>query len=481
MTATQAPTPGPLSGDDELIERGLRSIRTYDAVRSLRDALTATTARLTGYDWNADSDAITKQQGDAFAAADRVFFDLEAAVASHPEIDLPECEACNGTGKIEEPARTEGANQHSTCVRSCDECDGCGFAPDERLAPTAPVEASGSELLPCPFCGGEAEIVHLDDGDNVGGSCVCCTKCQASGNVEFGRKENFVENWNRRAALRPQPSGETREGLVYLADDAPVWADGIVTDGERVALAQKAEADYGGTYWATDDGGDGAVEWEPTHFIDMNALLSARPLALEGQQGVQERCQRCGGEVQGWLCQSCPAEFRENDDGHLVFDEDTTPARAEAQDEGAAGERDKRAWIDRWNAIEGAAQDALHTMSELLEAPNLKRMQYALGERRDALASALNLPEAGTAWMRPGHPTPTPAADDDRARIAADSDLVEKLARFLSPMDFQDFRRSSRNQHAANKAKTHYRKLAKRILKFRPIAEALAALKSEGK
>lgn len=121
------------------------SIRTYDAVRSLRDALTATTARLTGYDWNADPDAITKQQGDAFAAADRVFSDLDAAVAAHPDIDLPECDACNGTGKIEEPSQTEGANQHSACVRSCDECDGCGFAPDERLAPTAPVEASGSE------------------------------------------------------------------------------------------------------------------------------------------------------------------------------------------------------------------------------------------------------------------------------------------------------------------------------------------------
>jgi Lar family restriction alleviation protein len=60
-------------------------------------------------------------------------------------------------------------------------------------------------LLPCPFCGGDAEIVHLDDDDNEGGSCVSCTRCQASGNVEFGFKENFIENWNRRA--RPQPSG----------------------------------------------------------------------------------------------------------------------------------------------------------------------------------------------------------------------------------------------------------------------------------
>ena len=55
-------------------------------------------------------------------------------------------------------------------------------------------EGAAGELKPCPFCGGEAEIIHLDDDDNAGGSCVCCTKCQASGNVEFGRKENFVEN-----------------------------------------------------------------------------------------------------------------------------------------------------------------------------------------------------------------------------------------------------------------------------------------------
>lgn len=114
---------------------------------------------------------------------------------------------------------------------------------------------------------------------------------------------------------------------------------------------------------------------------------------------------------------------------------DTAPTRAEALDEGVAEQRDKRAWIDRWNAIEGAAQDALHTMTELLEAPNLKRMQYALSERRDALASALHLPEAGTAWMRPAPPSPTPAAGAgagaDRVRIAVEA--LEPFARLELP------------------------------------------------
>lgn len=131
--------------DQELIERGLRTIRTHDAVRYLRDALSATTARLAGYDWNADPDGVTKQQGDAFAAADRVFADLDAAVASHPEIELPECQTCGGTGKIEEAARTTGANQHSACVRTCDDCDGCGFAPDDDPPALATREEAPAE------------------------------------------------------------------------------------------------------------------------------------------------------------------------------------------------------------------------------------------------------------------------------------------------------------------------------------------------
>ena len=68
-----------------------------------------------------------------------------------------------------------------------------------------------TELKPCPFCGGAAERVDIVDGENAGGSCICCTRCQASGNLEFGRKENFVSNWNRRAA--PPTAGEQEKAL----------------------------------------------------------------------------------------------------------------------------------------------------------------------------------------------------------------------------------------------------------------------------
>ncbi|WP_288951560.1 Lar family restriction alleviation protein [uncultured Paracoccus sp.] len=73
-----------------------------------------------------------------------------------------------------------------------------------------------AKLLPCPFCGGKAEIIEIDEGENAGGSCVCCIRCMASGTIEFGRKENFVSNWNTRT---PHPA------LVTAREADPVaWA-----------------------------------------------------------------------------------------------------------------------------------------------------------------------------------------------------------------------------------------------------------------
>lgn len=63
------------------------------------------------------------------------------------------------------------------------------------------------KLLPCPFCGGKAERLDLTEGENAGGSCICCTVCHASSNLEFGYKENFVSNWNRRT---PQTRAEAK-------------------------------------------------------------------------------------------------------------------------------------------------------------------------------------------------------------------------------------------------------------------------------
>ena len=63
---------------------------------------------------------------------------------------------------------------------------------------TAPVPES--ELLPCPFCGGEPERLELTDEENFGGSVISCKRCGASSPVHFDRKENLLDSWNRRSA-----------------------------------------------------------------------------------------------------------------------------------------------------------------------------------------------------------------------------------------------------------------------------------------
>lgn len=80
-----------------------------------------------------------------------------------------------------------------------------------------PSVLSEGELLPCPFCGGAAERIDIEDGDNAGGSCISCTVCQASGNVEFEFKENFVSNWNRRALATRSPSPAVPEEEIAQA------------------------------------------------------------------------------------------------------------------------------------------------------------------------------------------------------------------------------------------------------------------------
>ncbi|WP_353099147.1 Lar family restriction alleviation protein [Stenotrophomonas lactitubi] len=104
----------------------------------------------------------------------------------------------------------------------------------------------GDGLLPCPFCGGRAERIDLGpgSGDNEGGSCVACTGCQSSGPVEFGYKENFISDWNRRAlSAQPSPGGQ---GAPFPWENFPAYlidkceGDTISEEGLQQALAAMA-------------------------------------------------------------------------------------------------------------------------------------------------------------------------------------------------------------------------------------------------
>jgi len=72
-------------------------------------------------------------------------------------------------------------------------------------------------------------------------------------------------------------------------DSAPMWQVAIVTDGENVARAQKAETDYDGFYWAVDS--EDALEWEPTHWIEEPDSSPPPSASVEGELSYQ--CDAC--------------------------------------------------------------------------------------------------------------------------------------------------------------------------------------------
>ena len=159
------------------------------------------------------------------------------------------------------------------------------------------------ELKPCPFCGGEAERIDFGPGDaeNAGGSCIACKRCQSSGPVEFGYKENFISNWNRRALEQAltQQRGELPSAKTFAS---AVWRDWMTNEqadklgaelhawlGAHVATTPQPSADavrelvskmYGGAVAVGSDG-----QWVSVRrylFDELESLLSA----ASGEKGV---------------------------------------------------------------------------------------------------------------------------------------------------------------------------------------------------
>lgn len=51
-------------------------------------------------------------------------------------------------------------------------------------------------LKPCPFCGGEAEIVHSDC--KINDTRIQCTNCNVKTSWWMGEIEELIEQWNMR-------------------------------------------------------------------------------------------------------------------------------------------------------------------------------------------------------------------------------------------------------------------------------------------
>lgn len=195
-----------------------------------------------------------------------------------------------------------------------------------------------------------------------------------------------LEAWLAANPLRPQPSGETREAVARLT-----------------AGLESAHPNHKTMFVYVDD------------LRQALALLSARPLALGGQQGEGgDRVNPSAMEGFAYVPLkggAYPAELIEYLNGYITGGSGrcreslegmgvlfgTTPARAEAQDEGAAGEL---AILEQ--AVIDASNGRFPPQGQADDEDALDGLAHLVFKRRNARA----------------HPSPTPAADADRVREA---------------------------------------------------------------
>ncbi len=83
-------------------------------------------------------------------------------------------------------------------------------------------------------------------------------------------------------------SDEVKLEALSPIETMALWDTGVVTDGERAAVAQKAESDFGGHYFAVEP--EDGLEWEPTHWAPFpdRAAPNTRPTPVEGKVTVEQ-------------------------------------------------------------------------------------------------------------------------------------------------------------------------------------------------
>ncbi|MBB5770837.1 hypothetical protein HNP47_000806 [Brevundimonas vesicularis] len=552
---TQAPTPGPLSGDDvKLLVKGdllmspnrqhvLRFCRVYEP-----------------YDYHDKAGVwLSGDSGKETLIRDTHYGDFNFIGRPDESGWMPWSGGENPVpGRMVEVRWTNGlVEQYYSDIVSWRK--GGVMVEAFRLAPTSPVEASGPERETV-FDGEAHDLVQTAQALAIAIERV--PDWLMNDNLLTAHCHAEVLIADLPAALRPQPSGETRSG-VYVASRASVPARGemwrtlraggapiistwIDEDGEGQShdlgelweriLREVNSAERLILYVEPDDfplkgafievgmalaAGVPVFVVSPGVALDARslrplgswalhplvtlcqtmgdalhgskpALLSARPLALGGQQGndrgrieaiVREAVIAASVDVPEKFADRAAMRFEitQNATDALVSALSTTPARAEAQDEdtpctdcgdtGVTHQTERRCSCQEAEAQDEGAAGDLRTILRNVVA-------HATG------GSVLNGDELGLndiccritqmrnkvylAGKDSAHPSPTPAADADRMRIA-----VEALEPFARRADYWE---QVNGKGGSDRAETSHA-----IGDFKKARQALAALKSEGK
>lgn len=166
-----------------------------------------------------------------------------------------------------------------------------------------------TELLPCPFCGGEIELDHheaVEGPEECAGECIecgCCDKCdefwsvehqcpyQNGGYVEiylgcFDSEAEAIEAWNSRAA--------TTIGKVQVEIE-PVSRGTLTAEQVRAAIFNgSAYASYDGSQYYANGIDMQAIADELNNRAERTCVLLDRGKFMPHHEFYRVECNKCG-------------------------------------------------------------------------------------------------------------------------------------------------------------------------------------------
>lgn len=213
------------------------------------------------------------------------------------------------------------------------------MTPDTRLVPDADAMRAGRAILDAH---GQWEIENNRLGGQnpwqsahlmLLGRAALSTLSAAPALPAAEAVENVVA-WNRTADKTPEPGHK----FVALYDDGSgAWLgfmhDGGVIDSDGDDYKKMGSAEWW-TYLPT--GFRLFCEDHPVEDFQLPEHVCP-PLTHPAPDAspCPAICQSCGGAIEGWICQGCDLEFRENGDGELIVDRELSAPDASALREAA--------------------------------------------------------------------------------------------------------------------------------------------------